>query len=273
MLRIAVLGATGRMGTAVMRLVAEAEQARIAGAATEPGHAAIGSDPGAWLGLEPLGVAITADPAVAVAEADVAIDFSAPAAASKHLEACAAAGCGLVLGTTGLDTEARGALERAARKIPVVYARNMSLGVAVATELVRLAARLLGPEYDVEISEAHHRHKQDAPSGTALQLGEAVAGERGARLEDLGVFARERAGPARAPGTIGFSVVRGGGIVGEHRVLFAGDEELLEVRHQATDRALFARGALRAARWVAGRSPGCYGMRDVLGVSGPAAAP
>ncbi len=273
MLRIAVLGATGRMGTAVMRLVSAGAQVRLAGAATEPGHAAVGRDAGVWLGQERAGIAITADPAAAVASADVAIDFSAPAATAMHLEACAARSCGLVLGTTGLDAEALGTLERAARQIPVVYARNMSLGVAVATELARMAARLLGPEYDVEITEAHHRDKRDAPSGTALQLGEAVAGERGARLEDLAVFTRERAGPARRPGTIGFSVIRGGSIVGEHRVLFAGDEELLEVRHQATDRALFARGALRAATWVAGRAPGLYGMRDVLGVAGPAPAP
>jgi len=273
MLRIAVLGATGRMGTAVMRLVSAGAQTRLAGAATEPGHVAIGRDAGAWLGQGPMGIAITADPADALAPADVAIDFSAPAAAAAHLEACALRGCGLVLGTTGLDAGTLGVLERAAREIPIVYARNMSLGVAVATELVRMAARLLGSEYDVEITEAHHRDKRDAPSGTAIQLGEAVAGERGTRLEEIAVFARERAGPVRKSGTIGFSVVRGGSIVGEHRVLFAGDEELLEVRHQATDRALFARGALRAATWVAERAPGLYGMRDVLGVAGPALAP
>lgn len=264
--RITVLGANGRMGMAVTRLIAATPGLRLVGAATEAGLPAVGQDAGEVAGVGPLGVIITADLDAALADCDVAIDFTAPAATARHGEACRRRGCGLVVGTTGLGEIEHAALRHAASGIGVVYARNMSLGITVLTELARLAVGLLGADFDVEITEAHHRHKKDAPSGTALQLGEAVAQAAGHRLDDVAVFARHGVGPERAPGTIGFAVVRGGAIVGEHAVLLAGEEEVLELRHRASDRALFARGAVRAATWLRGRPAGLYSMRDVLGL-------
>ena len=175
--------------------------------------------------------------------------------------------CALVLGTTGLAEEDFRQLRLAASKIPVVYGRNMSVGMLILTELVRLAARHLGPEADVEISDTHHRGKTDAPSGTALQLGEAIAAELGVGLNEIAVFNRSASKSARGPGSIGFSSIRAGSVVGEHDVLFALEEEVVHLQHRALDRATFARGALRAARWVVGRAPALYGMADVLGLS------
>jgi 4-hydroxy-tetrahydrodipicolinate reductase len=198
----------------------------------------------------------------------VAIDFTVPAATARHATACAAGGHALVVGTTGLDDGGLSALQAAARQVPVLYARNMSLGVTVLTELARQAAVLLGPDFDVEITEAHHRDKKDSPSGTALQLGEAVASARGRQLAEVAVYSRPRlAAAARPAGAIGFVSVRGGAIVGDHTVLLAGKEELLELTHRATDRALFARGALRAAGWLVGKPAGLHTLRDVLGLA------
>jgi 4-hydroxy-tetrahydrodipicolinate reductase len=196
----------------------------------------------------------------------VAIDFTAPVVTERHAQACAAGGHALVVGTTGLGAAQLEALQVAARRIPVLYARNMSLGVTVLTELVRQAVTLLGPGFDVEITEAHHRQKKDSPSGTALQLGEAAAAARGRKLTEVAVYTRSGLADARAEGAIGFASVRGGAIVGDHTVLLAGAEELLELTHRATDRALFARGALRAASWLMGRPAGLYSLRDVLGL-------
>lgn len=266
-MRVAVLGATGRMGTAVIRLVAASSDCALSGAATERGHGQLGSDAGSAAGVPALGVALTDSAAAAVAGCDVAIDFSAAAATRAHLAACAAARCALVLGTTGLPEDELRQVEAAAAAIPIVYGRNMSVGVLVFTELARLAARLLGPEADIEIVEAHHRNKVDAPSGTALQLGEAVAGELGVRLDDVAVFDRFASRAPRRRGSVGFSSIRAGSIVGDHEILLALDEEVVELRHRALDRTTFARGALRAARWVAGRPPGLYGMGDVLGLA------
>lgn len=265
-MRIAVLGASGRMGRAVTRLVVEGEGLQLAGASTEPGHPSVGADAAGLAGLTSAGVPVADEPSRAVTGCDVAVDFSAPSATTAHAQACIVAGCGLVVGTTGLGEEEMEALRAAARRIPVVYARNMSVGITVLTELARRATALLGDEFDIEITEAHHRHKKDAPSGTALQLGEAVAGVAGRTLAEVAVYARERTGPGRRDGSIGFSVIRAGSIVGDHTVLFAAEEERLELVHRASDRALFARGAVRAARWLAGRSPGLYSMRDVLGL-------
>lgn len=266
-MRIAVLGATGRMGTAVIRLVAASSDCVLSGAATEAGHALVGHDAGTVAGSRALSIAITDSAAAAVAGCDVAIDFTSAAATRAHLAACTTARCALVLGTTGLAGDDLRHLESAATAIPVVYGRNMSVGVLVFTELARLAARLLGPEADIEIVEAHHRNKVDAPSGTALQLGEAVAGELGLRLDDVADFDRFASRSPRRRGSIGFSSVRAGSIVGDHEILFAMDEEVVELRHRALDRTTFARGALRAARWVAGRPAGLYGMGDVLGLA------
>jgi 4-hydroxy-tetrahydrodipicolinate reductase len=190
-----------------------------------------------------------------------------PAALEANLRACAEIGTAIVIGTTGLEAKHFEAMRTTAQEIPLVYGRNMSVGVNVFMDLVARAAALLGEEYDVEILEAHHRHKVDAPSGTALALGEQVAEARGRTLRDLAVYTREgRTGP-RVPGTIGFSAVRGGNVVGDHTVFFIGPEEQVELTHRARDRAAFARGALHAARWAAGRAPGYYSMSDVLGLN------
>ncbi len=275
MARLTVLGASGRMGTALVRLIAGGSEHQLVGALCEPGDPALGRDAGQVAGLDPQGVLLTDDLGKALAglgsarggRCDLAIDFTAPAAAERHAHACAAGGHALVVGTTGLGVAQLSALEAASRTTPVLYARNMSLGVTVLTELVRQAVTLLGSDFDVEIIEAHHRDKKDAPSGTALQLGEAVSAARGLKLSDLAVYARPGlSAAARTPGTIGFASLRGGALVGDHTVMLAGSEELLELTHRATDRALFARGALRAASWLVGRPPGLYSLREVLGL-------
>lgn len=266
MTRIAVFGATGRMGQALIRLIADDADLELVGAATEPAHGAIGNDAGITAGTKALGVAITDDASVAVSAADVAIDFTLPAALQDNVAACVETGVGLVVGTTGLSAENMGVLERAAGSIALLYGRNMSVGVNLLSELARLASQVLGTEYDVEIHEKHHRYKLDAPSGTALQLGEAVAEGRETELDSVAVYDRSGAGETRAAGSIGFSSVRAGNIVGDHAVLFAADEEIVELRHRALDRAVFARGALRAAKWVAQNPAGFYSMNDVLGL-------
>lgn len=264
--KIAVLGATGRMGMSIIRLVAADPGLELHGASAEPAHPRLGEDAGSLAGVGALGITVVDDALQAVQGADVAIDFSNAAATTAHITACRQAGCALVLGTTGLDEGQQRLLAEAGKEIPIVYGRNMSIGVLVLTELARVAARLLGPETDVEIIEAHHRDKLDAPSGTALQLGEAVAATRGRPLAELATHDRFSVRRAREPGSIGFSSVRAGRIVGDHELLFALDEEIIRLEHRALDRATFARGALRAARWVAGRSPGLYDMNDVLGL-------
>lgn len=266
-MRVAVLGATGRMGSAIIRLITASSDCTLTGAAAEPGHAALGEDAGSFAGVRRLDVAIRDTPAEAVAGCDVAIDFTTASATAAHLAACVAARCALVVGTTGLGDEQVRRLQDAATHVPVVYGRNMSIGVLVFTELARRAARLLGADADTEIIEAHHRNKTDAPSGTALQLGEAIAGELGSHLDDIAVYDRFSSRAPRRQGSIGFSSVRGGNIVGDHEVLFALDEEAIRLQHQAFDRRTFARGAVRAARWVVGRPPRLYGMEDVLGLS------
>lgn len=265
-MRVAVLGATGRMGSAVIRLVAASSDCTLTGAAVEPGHVSLGKDAGELAAVGPLGVLISDSAAAAVANCDVAIDFSTAVATDTHLASCVAQRCALVLGTTGLGEAQLERIGHASQNIPVVYGRNMSVGVLVFTELARLATRLLGAEADIEITETHHRNKVDAPSGTALQLGEAIAGQLGVQLDDIAVFDRFAARSPRRRGSIGFSSVRAGSIVGDHEVILALDEEVIELRHRALDRATFARGALRAARWVVGRAPGLYGMGDVLGL-------
>jgi 4-hydroxy-tetrahydrodipicolinate reductase len=266
-LKIAVLGASGRMGRTVLSCLAEADDLKLAGAVTEPGDPALGRDAGENAGLAAAGVPLTDDRAQALHGIHVAIDFTLPAATEANVRACVESGTALVIGTTGLEDRHHESLQAAAHHIPLVYARNMSVGVNVFMELVARAAAALGEDYDVEILEAHHRHKVDAPSGTALALGERVASAKGRRLDELAVYARHgRTGP-RVPGTIGFSVVRGGNVFGDHSVMFIAPEEQVEFRHRAADRKTFARGALRAARWAAGRAPGLYSMLDVLGLS------
>jgi 4-hydroxy-tetrahydrodipicolinate reductase len=241
----------------------------LSGAIASAGSARLGYD--AALEGTATGVPVTADPQVGLSGAAVAIDFSLPQSVARNAQACASAGVALLVGTTGFDAAAREALNRAAVTIPVLIAPNTSVGVAVMTHLVRLATQALGAA-DIEISEAHHRLKRDAPSGTALALGEAVAGARGQTLSEVAVFDRHGQSAPRSSSDIGFAVVRAGDIVGEHTVSFGLPGERLEFTHRATDRMLFARGALAAARWLVGKAPGIYGMDAMLGLKKPGAA-
>jgi 4-hydroxy-tetrahydrodipicolinate reductase len=250
-IRIAVGGALGRMGRAVTELIADRPDAELAGRFDRPG---IEDD----YGCVPAEAALDA--------AQVVVDFSTPDATVALAGACALRGRpGLVLGATGLTTEQEGTIREAATMVPIVRSGNFSLGVNLLAGLVRQAAARLGPDYDVEILEAHHRRKVDAPSGTALMLGEAAAGGRGVDLQKVALRARDGRTGARPDGAIGFSVMRGGGIVGDHSVVFAAEDEIVTLSHSARDRTLFARGAVEAAVWVAGRRPGLYDMSDVLG--------
>lgn len=267
MLKVAVLGAAGRMGRAVLGCILEADDLTLVGAVTETGDPLLGRDAGELTGGRPAAVPLTDERSHGLHGAQVAVDFTLPVVTEANLRACVEQGTALVIGTTGLEQRQHKAMEKAAHEIPIVYGRNMSVGVNVFMELVARAAKALGDGYDVEIAETHHRNKVDAPSGTALALGERVAAARGRTLDDLAVYARHGQTGPRVPGTIGFSVVRGGNVVGEHDVRFIGAEEEVEFCHRAGDRKAFARGALRAARWVAGRAPGLYSMADVLGFS------
>lgn len=264
--RIAVLGASGRMGQTLVRLISSDDALQLAGAATEPGDVTVGKDAGVLVGVAALGVDVTDDPSEAIAEADVAIDFTLPAATPGNVAACIDKDVELVMGTTGLSPAEFELLEKAGRKIAIVYGRNMSVGVNVITELARLAGRALGNDYDVEIIEAHHRDKVDAPSGTALQLGEAVAEGREVAFDDVACLDRTAVKGPRERGSIGFAAQRAGSIVGDHSIMLASDEEIIELGHRALDRSVFARGALRAAHWVVDQSPGLYSMNDVLGL-------
>ena len=265
-LNVAILGASGRMGRTLVPLLAEAGDLRLSGALAAPGDPAIGQDAGVLAAVMPLAVAVTSDPDRALEGADVAIDFTLPGPSIAHARRCLALGRPLVVGTTGHDEAGRAELARVARDIPLVLAPNMSLGVNLLFRLAELAARALGEDYDAEIVEAHHRHKVDAPSGTALGLGEAVARGRGTTLQRVAVHGRHGATGPRPRGAIGFAVLRGGDIVGDHRLVFAGPGERLELAHVAHDRSGFARGALAAARWLVGRPSGLYSMQDVLGL-------
>jgi 4-hydroxy-tetrahydrodipicolinate reductase len=257
MTRAAIIGVTGRMGLALVRAASDSTDIAITAAVASPKSAALGKDAGELAGIGPLGVTVTADLAAALAEADVAIDFSNPAATQTNLAACRQAHKPLLIGTTGFvpGTE----FDAAVTEIALLIASNTSLGVTVLIELVRQAAAALPPTFDIEIIEAHHRMKQDAPSGTALALGKAAAEGR-----DLPADRVRKEGQARQGTEIGFAVVRGGDIVGQHDVLFAGIGESLTLSHRATDRAIFARGALRAAVWLQSRGPGRYFMRDLF---------
>ena len=268
-LRVAIAGAGGRMGQALIAAVLAAPGMRLAAATDLAGSATIGRDAGAALGRA-AGVTITADVDGAVAVAEVLIDFTRPAGTLVHVDACARRRVAAVVGTTGFDAAGIAAITAHAAAIPIVLAPNMSVGVNVLIGLVERAAAQLGPDFDIEVLEMHHRHKVDAPSGTALRLGEAAAAGAGVALLDHAVYAREGVTGERKPGTIGFATLRGGDVVGEHTVLFAGQGERLELTHRATSRANFAAGALRAAMFAAGRrargETGLYDMKDVLGI-------
>lgn len=267
MVSIAIAGASGRMGRLLLEQVLEATDARLVGALEHPRSPELGTDAGALVG-RPAGVRLTSDVRTALAGADVVIDFSSPAATPVVVRMATELGVACVVGTTGLTDEGRAALDAAALRIPMVAAPNMSLGVQVLGHLVREALRLLGDGFDVEIVEAHHREKRDAPSGTAVRLLEIVTRARGLSAEADARHGRVGGAVKRTPTEVGMHAIRGGDIVGDHTVLLAGEGERIEITHRATSRAVFASGALRAARWVVGRPPGWYGMDDVLGLSG-----
>lgn len=265
-MRIGIVGCAGRMGRANLREVLGTPGVELAGGVLRPGHRLLGQDLGVLAGLEPAGLVARDDLAALLAVSDAVIEFSTPAASLAHAAQAAAAGCAHVIGTTGLSAAEEAGLASPAARIPIVWAANMSLGVTLLQGLVEQAARALDPAFDIEIVEMHHRHKVDAPSGTALALGQAAARGRGVALETVAVRSRDGITGARREGDIGFATLRGGDVVGEHRVVLAGLGERIELAHIATDRRIFARGAVRAAQWVRGRPPGLYGMADVLGI-------
>ncbi len=265
MVNVVVTGAAGRIGTQIVRLVAADPELRLTGAVERPGFPA-GQDAGTVAGLGALGVAIQDDLAKALAGAAVVIDFTSHEASARHAELCAERGIALVVGSTGFTPETRARVAAAAKRIPVVLSPNMSVGVNVLFELVRQAASVLGDAYDVEIVELHHRRKKDAPSGTAVRLAEVAAAALGRDPARDVTLARQGMIGERPAREIGVQTVRGGDVVGEHTVFFFGEGERLELTHRATSREQFARGAVRAARWIAGRPAGLHDMADVLGL-------
>jgi 4-hydroxy-tetrahydrodipicolinate reductase len=266
LLRIAIAGASGRMGRMLVEAVLDASDCTLAGALDVSGSPALGQDAGAFLGRA-TGVPITDDLQAVLAPSQVLIDFTRPEGTLRHLEACAAGGVALVIGTTGFSAEQKAAIGAAAQRTAVFMAPNMSVGVNVVMRLLDQAAKALSHGYDIEIIEAHHRNKIDAPSGTALAMGEVVAKALGRKLADNAVFGREGITGVRDPSTIGFATVRGGDIIGDHTVLFAGIGERIEITHKSSSRATYAQGSLRAARFLAHSGPGLYDMNDVLGLN------
>ena len=263
---IAVAGASGRMGRMLIEAVLASADCRLSGALDIPGSALLGQDAGAFAGKH-TGATITADLQRGLSGAQVLIDFTRPEGTLAHLAVCRTLGVRAVIGTTGFSPEQKAAVGAHAQHLPVVLAPNMSVGVNIMLRLVENAARLLGEAYDLEVTEIHHKHKIDAPSGTALALGEALARARGVSLADEGVFTRHGHTGERKPGSIGFAALRGGDIVGDHTVLYCGPGERLEITHRSASRANYAEGSLRAARFVAGRQSGLFGMADVLGLN------
>jgi 4-hydroxy-tetrahydrodipicolinate reductase len=263
-LKIAVAGASGRMGQMLIEAISSADDMVLAGALNVTGSPSIGQDAAAFTG-KTAGVLVTDDLAQGLENADYLIDFTRPEGTLKHLDYCAAHGIKMIIGTTGFDDAGKAAIAQAAQKIAIVFAPNMSVGVNVTMKLLELAARSFAEGYDIEIIEAHHRHKIDAPSGTALKMGEVIASAIGRDLNEVAVYAREGETGARDPSTIGFSTIRGGDIVGDHTVLFAGIGERIEISHKSSSRATYATGSLRAARFLQGRQHGLFDMNDVLG--------
>ncbi len=263
---IVITGASGRMGQMLIKNVLASDKCHLVAALERTGNAWIGQDVGTMIGGQPIGMAVTSDAVEAFAKAQAVIDFTAPAATVAFAGLAAQARAVHVIGTTGLSEEDLKAINAAARHAPIVRAGNMSLGVNLLTRLTEKVAAALDEDFDIEVIEAHHHHKVDAPSGTALMLGEAAAKGRGVNLKDVCDSGRDGITGARKRGDIGFSAIRGGDIVGEHDVLFAAAGERIVLRHVATDRSIFARGALKAALWGQDKAPGEYDMMDVLGL-------
>ncbi len=264
-MNIAVAGATGRMGRMLIEAIAADPEAKLAGALDIAGAACIGTDAAAFSG-QPAGVAIESDLAKGLAQSEFLIDFTRPEGTLKHLDYCAEHGIRMIIGTTGFDDAGKAAIAAAAKKTAIVFAPNMSVGVNVTMKLLEMAAKSFSHGYDIEIIEAHHRHKVDAPSGTALKMGEVIANALGRDLKHNGVFAREGLTGERDPSSIGFATIRGGDIVGDHTVLFAGIGERIEITHKSSSRVTYAHGSLRAARFLRDKPTGLFDMQDVLGL-------
>jgi len=264
-MRVIITGASGRMGQMLVKAVALASHATLAGATERPESAALTKDAGLMVGIEALDVALVDDLNQCEA-ADVLIDFTAPTACLQHAKFVASRGMAMVIGTTGFDAKQQAELDDILKHSPTVVAANYSVGVNLALNLIQQAAAVLNEDYDAEIYEAHHKHKVDAPSGTALAMGKALAAGRDVKLDDVAVYSREGITGAREQGNIGFSVVRGGNIVGDHKAMFIADEERIEINHFASDRMVFAKGAVRAALWLSKQQAGRYDMQDVLGL-------
>ncbi len=265
-MKIGIVGCAGRMGRMLLSEILDQDGLELAGGTESPGHAVLGEDLAVLAGANPQGLLVSDDTAALFAAADVIIDFTIPATTQGHAALAIEHKTALVIGTTGLAADDQAAVERAAQKIAVVQAANMSVGVNVLLGLTEQAAQLLGEDYDIEIVEMHHRHKVDAPSGTALALGKAAAVGRQIDLEKNAVRVRDGHTGPRETGAIGFASLRGGDVAGDHSVIFATDGERIELTHKASSRAVFAKGAVRAARWTQGQMPGLYSMRDVLGL-------
>ncbi len=265
-MKIGIVGCAGRMGRMVIAEVLATPGLSLAGGCEQPISASVGQDVAAQAGFDPAGVFVGDDPAALFKAADAVVDFTSPAALLAHARLAAKTGKALVVGTTGLEKKHLEALRKASKKAVIVQAANMSAAVNLLLGLTEQAAAALGPDYDIEIVEMHHRMKVDAPSGTALALGEAAAAGRKVKLDAVARRGRDGITGARRKGDIGFAALRGGDVAGVHTVIFAGDGERLELGHVATTRAVFARGAVRAVKWTKGRKPGLYSMRDVLGM-------
>ena len=262
--RIGVLGAGGRMGRILIQAVHEAGY-QLAAAVERPESSLVGTDAGELAGIGSLGVKVVGSLEVVVKDCDVIIDFTAPVATVQHLKICREAGVAIVIGTTGMNDEQKAYLDDSATQTPVVYAANYYVGVNVSIKLVELASKVFGDTVEIEVIEAHHRHKVDAPSGTALMMGEAIAGALGRDLKTDAVYCREGHTGPRERQSIGFQTIRGGDIFGEHTAMFIADGVRVEITHKATNRMNFASGAVRAATWVVGREARKYDMKDVLG--------
>jgi len=267
-LKIGIIGCAGRMGQMLVRTVAANDRCLVVGGNEQPRSAAVGRDLGLVAGIDALGVSVTDDPADLFTQADAVLEFTSPAATIQHVELAAKKKKIHVIGTTGFEPPQMAALHRAAKATAVVMAPNMSVGLNLLLRMIEQMAHALDVDWDIEILEMHHRHKVDAPSGTALALGRAAAAGRGADFDHVAKRARDGITGARRRGDIGFAVLRGGDVVSDHRVIFASEGERVELTHIATSREIYARGALRAALWAQGKPPGLYSMTDVLGLTG-----
>ena len=268
MTRIAIAGAAGRMGKTLVEAIELTDGLELGAASDRPDSSLIGSDAGEVAGVGRIGVNLVASLGEAVDDFDLLIDFTFPGLTLEHVDLCRRAGKSMVIGTTGLGDEDKAQLAEAGREVPLVFAPNMSAGVNLVLELLKTAARVIGEDSDIEIIEAHHRHKKDAPSGTALRMGEVIAETLGRDLKDCAVYGREGFTGERPKDVIGFETIRAGDIVGDHTVLFAGLGERVEITHKASSRMTFAKGAMRAALWLEGKPAGLYDMQDVLGLKG-----